>query len=618
MKKIITIICSFFILTVTGQDYKNLIKNVPGLDKFPEASAINVFTKIDITIQKDGSYAKHIYFIKKILNYKGKIEYSDFKITYNANFEKVTIGNCFSVRDEKEIPLPKEATHDNGTYMTMYSPEYINQRETVINLPAVEPNDFIILDYTINGSGRTFFSGIEDFQEENPFLHKELTITIPKSITLNYRFNENKIKLTKTIKDDNILYQWSADNIPLIKDENNKPSLWIIGMPVFYSTQASWNETLPQLFKQFKSVNYETDNIKKLMPELATSKDNNETKLHLIYDYIQKNFLFKYSLSDDDFFPQTPEKLLEQRYGSSKELTALFIALAKFAGVEVKPVFALTETKVKEIKEIPCRDFIQGICAFYNNTIIDLSMKNAPFGYAGIEKAYLLTDDNPTQILNYNFDTKDLMKSEVNIHLNDDFTAKAISDKEYKGEEDYNIRAQFKDETEKNRKIWFTSNIADKSISVVEGPEFIDIQNLEANLKIKFIAHIDNFYTPQDNFLYMQLPETKKIDIQLNGKERETPYQINSTISVTEKYVFDNLMKDYTVIKPQDKIEKTFKSDDGEMSFSIAALMEDGKLTVYRKIFIPQTIVSKEDYPAFYQFISSIQNPLNTVVFLKK
>jgi hypothetical protein len=588
------------------------------LDKFPDASAVNVFTKIDITLQKDGSYAKHIYFIKKILNYKGKIEYSDFKITYNANFEKVTIGNCFSVRDEKEIPLPKEATHDEGTYMTMNSPEYINERQTVINMPGVEPNDFIVLDYTIDGIGRNFFSGVEDFQEENPFLHKEFSVSVPKPLNLTYRFNEAKFKFSKTVNGDNILYKWSVDNVPLIKDENNKPSFWIIGMPVFYSTQASWSDAVPLLFKQFKSVNYETDAVKKLMPELASSKESNEVKLHLIYDYIQKNFIIKDNSPDNDFIPQAPDKLIEQHFGSSRELTALFIALAKDAGVEVKPVFALSQTKIKEIKDVPCRDFIEGIYAFYNNTVISLSLKNAPYGYTGFEKAFLLTDDNPTKIINYQFDTKEQLKTDASITLNSDLTAKAVFNKELRGEEDYNVRSQFKDETEKNRKIWFTSNIEDKSVSIVEGPEFVDIQNLAANLKIKFVAHIDNFSTTQDNYLYMQLPETRKVNIQLNGKERETPYQVNNTVSVTEKYVFDNLAKEYTVIKPQEKIEKTLKSEDGEMYFSITAVMENGKLTVYRKIFIPQTIVSKEDYPAFYQFISSMQKPLNTVVFLKK
>ena len=230
-----------------------------------------------------------------------------------------------------------------------------------------------------------------------------------------------------------------------------------------------------------------------------------------------------------------------------------------------------------------------------------------------MDKSYLITDDSPTQIIENKYDTKDLIKKQVNIHLNDDMSAKAIAEKELRGSQDFELRSQYKDQTEKERKIAFTSNIPDKSISVVEGPEFINIQNLQENLKIKYVSHIDNFYTIQDNFLYMQLPEPEKIDVELTGNERENPYEVKSTVSVNEKYVFDNLTKGYSVIKPQTKIEKTFKSDDGEMSYSINAVMENGQLAVYCNIFIPETIISKEDYPAFYQFISSIQKPLNNL-----
>ena len=83
------------------------------------------------------------------------------------------------------------------------------------------------------------------------------------------------------------------------------------------------------LFKQFKSVNYETDAVKKLMPELASNKESNEAKLHIIYDYIQKNYIIKDNQADNDFIPQAPDKLIEQHFGSSRELTALFIAHGK-------------------------------------------------------------------------------------------------------------------------------------------------------------------------------------------------------------------------------------------------------------------------------------------------
>lgn len=619
MKKLITILFSLLVLAVSGQNYKELIKNAPGKDKFPNASALNVFTKIDVRLNRDNSFSKHVYYIKKILTYKGKTKYSDVKITYNANFEKIDLGDCFAVRDNEKIPLPKEAYHDNQTYMSMYSPEYINQRQTVVNMPAIEPGDFIVMDYTVTSKPRAFFSGIEQFQEENPYLHKELTITAPASKKLTYQFPNGKVLFSKTEKGDSTIYSWEANNVPLIKDEINKPSYLIIGRPVFYSSDASWSEAAPKLFKQFNSVNYQTEAVKQLMPELTNSTKSNETKLQLIYNFIEKNFVFKYSMNDDRFVPQPADKMLKQQYGSDKELLALFLAMAKEAGVEgVQPVFVLSQTHVKEAREIPCRNFISGMGAYYKGTLLSFFVKDLPYGFALFEKAWLLTDDQPVKIINYQFNTKNYVAKQVDITLKDDFSATADFTKALRGMNDFKIRRQFKDETEKNRKIWFTSQINDKSISVTQGPEFVGIQNPEAVLTIKFKARIDDFYTKQDNYLYMQLPETEKVTLRLTGKGRENPYQISQSIRSTEHYTFDNIPKGYKLIKPKKPIIYSFKTGDEEMSFSVKATLKKGKLAVERIVYIPATIVSTADYPQFYQFISSIQKPLNTVVFLKR
>ncbi len=619
MKKILTILFSLLVITLSGQNYKELIKNVPGKEKFPDASALNVFTKIDIQMDANGSFTKHIYYIKKILTYKGKTKYSDVKITYNANFEKIKLGECFAIRDNKKISLPKEATHDNQTYMSMYSPEYINQRQTVVNMPAIEPGDFIVMDYTVVSKPRAWFSGIEHFQEGNPYLHKELNITVPNAETLTYKFQKGKVNFSKKEVGNNTVYSWSANNVPLIKDENNTPSYMIIGRPVFYSSVANWNDAVPKLFTQFQQVNYNTDAVKKLLPKIITNDESNVIKLQKIYNYIEENFVFKYSLNDDKFTPQPVDKVLKQQYGSNKELMALFLAMAHEAGIDdVQPVFAISQTDVKETKTIPCREFISGIYAYYNGTLISFFVKNLPYGFAWLNKAYLLTNDKPVKILDYNFNTKNLVNKNVNIILNNDFSATATFVKELRGSQDYTVRRQFKDQTKKNRKIWFTSHISDKSITVTEGPEFINIQNLEANLKIKYKAHIDDYYTQQGKYLYMQLPEIESINLKLTGKQRANPYKINNPISFSEQYTFNKLPKGYTLIKPKKPIKYILKTGDKEMSFSVIAKINKGKLIVNREVNIPEVIVSKENYPKLYQFISTIQKPLNTVIFLKK
>jgi hypothetical protein len=618
MKKFITIILLFLVVVASAQDYKALIKDAPGKDKYPDASALNIFTKVDITVNADGSSSRHVYYIKEILTYKGKTRYSDVKITYNANFETVKIGHCFTVKDGKEVPLPKEAIHDNATYLTMYSPEYINQKQTVVNLPSVEPGSFVIMDYTIETKGKDYFSGVEHFQEENPYLHKEMHITMPKAMPLFYQFDADKVKFEKKDTKDAVVYSWTANDVPLIKDERNKPSYLIIGRPVFYSSVDSWKNAIPKLFAQFNATNYKVKAVTDLAKEITKGKTSEQEKIYALYNYIHDNFEFKYSMSDDKFTLQDPQKILNQRYGSNKELTALFIAMANSVGVAVKPVFVLGQTRVKSLQTLPCRDYVSGINVYYNKTLLTFDQKDAAFGFAWYTKALLFTNDKPMQTINYTFDTHKLITKTVTVSLNDDFSANASFDKVLRGSEDFFIRNQFKNETEKNRKIWFSRNLSDKSISITDGPEFVNIKDYEKNTEIKFKAHLEAFYTKQDNYFYMALPETQPVDITLTGKERENPYQVGSAVSFFETYVFENLPQGYTVIKPQQPIEETLKTGNSEMRFSVKAELKGNKLTVTREVYIPSCIVAKADYLKFYQFVANAQKPLNSLIFLKK
>ncbi len=618
MKKIIFIIISFVVIGAFAQDYKTLIKNVPGADKYPDASAINVFTKVDVEVSKDGTSKKHVYYVKKILTYKGKSKYSDVKIDYDAKIESVELGECFSVRDGKKIEIPKEAIHDNGTFLTMYSPEYINQRQKVVNFPAIEPNDFIVVDYVITRKPNDYFSGVEHMQEENPYLKKIFSITaLDKSTKLSYKAADG-VKESSTTKDGKITTTWTVENMPAIKDEKNKPSFLIIGKPVFYSAMANWKQAADVYFKQFTSVNYNTKEVAALVKDFANSKMTNELKLKKIYAYIQDNFEFKYALNDDGYVPENASKVLNQKFGGAKELTALFIAMAKAANVIVEPVLPIWGRDIPEFKQITCSRAVGSVYAYYNGTLIGFNTQYMPYGTTWIEKSNLIKNDGTGKLIDYNFDVKPLVNRGVTVKFNKDFTADASFTKILKGKEDYVLRRSFKNETEKKRKIWFTSDISDKSINVVGEPEFKNIGNYSNNLEISFNAKINNFYNTQDNYIYLKLPEPEDIDIDLTGSSRENPYQVRSAISFIEKYTFENVPAGFKVIKPKNPIVKTYKEGDVTMSFKISSLTEGNNIIVVREVFIPKTIVSKENYPKFAKFIGEAKKPLNNMVFLSK
>ena len=616
MKTIFIIIISFFVISASGQDYKDLIKNVSGIEKYPDASAINVFTKIDINVNKDESYTKHVFYIKKILTYKGKRNYSDVKLDYNNKFETIELGECFSIRDGKKITIPIEAIHDNGTYLTMYSPEYIDQRQKVINFPAIEPNDFIVVEYTITSKANNYFSGVEQMQEDNPYLKKKLSITCPAKSFKIYSETVDGVAEKTVTNGDKTTIIWSVENMPALKDEKNRPPLSIIGKPVFYSSVETWKQASNIYFNQFESVNYNTKEVAKLANSITDLNMGDNKKMQKIYAYIQDNFEFKYSLIDDGFKPQEASMVLNQKFGSVKELTALFCAMAKAVKITANPVLLISNTNVPQYKRITSSSAISQLYVYYDGKLMGFNSQYQPYGSTWFEKAFLVSKEGEFTTFIQKSDYK--TNRTINVKLNNDFTADVSFMKILKAKDDYKLRRRFKNQTEKKRKIWFSSNISDKSISVIGEPVFKNIDDYAKNLEISFNAKINNYYKMQDNYFYLKLPEAEGIALELTGNDRENDYEIWSAISFTEKYIFDNVPSGFYVIKPKTSIIKTYKDDKVEMSFEIKSEIIDGKVIIYRKLMIPKTIIASSDYERFAAFISEVQKPLNNMIFLSK
>ena len=616
MKQIFLIVFSFIIISGFAQDYKELIKNVPGLDKYPDASAVNVYTQIDINLHGDGSYSKHVYYIKKILNYKGKNRYSDLKIGYNDNFESVELGECFTIRNGEKISLPKEATHDNENFMTMVSPEFINKREKVVNFPAIEPNDFIVVDYIISSHPKTFFSGTEHMQEANPYIKKTFSITAEQSVKLNYLCDSAVVKFNKTINGHKVTYSWLVKDMPMIKPEKNSPSYSVVGKPVFYSVYSKWPEAIKMFFDRQNSVDYNTREVKALAKKVTKDTHSEIARIQAIYKYFQDNFLMKYSLKEDLLKPSPAKEVIARKYGTTQELTNLYIAMCKAVDAKVKLAYFIKPPEVEGIATFPSKAFIRIPVAEYNGTLISLSSSTIQFGYVNYEKGFYILSDDMSKMHTYLFDTKGLITKKIKITLGENGSAKASFDKVLRGSKDFSLRRQFKDETDKKRRIWFSSNISDKSIVLTSGPVFNNLKNPFANLEITYEADIQHFYRKQGNYNYFKLPERESIGINLAGDMRNNPFEIKNTVSIIEQYVIENIPSGASVIKPKTEIKKVFKVNGLEMIYEVSAEVRDGKIFITRKIFIPKTIISVEDYKAFYNFMSQVNKPLNNMVFI--
>ncbi len=603
--------------SIVAQDYKEFIKNVPGNEKFPDAAVINVYTKIAINLNADGSYTKKVFYIKKILTYKGKKQYADVKISYNANFATVELGDCFSVRNGKRMEIPKEGYHDNEGYMTFASPEFVNVREKVINFPAIEPGDFIVVNYTETNKPRLFFSGLQIMRTTYPFLNKEFSISTPKSIHLNYSFDESKVKFEKMETDDKKIYKWSVENMPMIKNEINKPSIIVLGYPVLYSVMDNWQEAANKVFKQYNSEDYNTEQVRKLSREITKGQKDEKGKLLSIYKYMQDNYLSKYSFADDGFKVNGPLKVIERKYGDNHDLTALFAALVKSAGVKIQTaLFVAHNEDVKGFKDVPLLSYIDKMVLVYNGKLLAADNSYYPFGYIGKEEGFYIPENNKKEIKIYKYNIGKLVERKVVIDVDKDKMAMASFETTLRGRYDYNLRSEYKNETDKKRKIWFAYELEDRSMLMKSGPDFENLDNPDKDVKVRYSTLIQHFGLKQDKYFYFTLPEVQRVSMRIAGKTRENPYEISNSVSIYEEYIVKNLPANFKVIKPATPVYYSLKINGKQMFISVSYKIKDGNVLIIREVNIPKNIIPVADYKEFYSFAIKLKNPINKMVFV--
>jgi hypothetical protein len=620
-------------LVFASEDYNKYTQNVPGLDAYPEASAINVYTDVKITVNSDKSYIYDVFYVKKILNYKGKKEYSDVKIEYDANFDSVEIGDCFTFNEKGEKKsIPKEALHNTENFMSVTSPDYINMREWVINFPEVEPGAFIFLNYKKICKRCDFIEGVEHLAEFNPYLNKKFTIISPITIPIYYDYKKDysNLKFSKKTEGQNVVYSWDIEKTNCILEENDSPSLMIIGCPVAYSSAKDWQVMMSSEFKKLETGISVNNVIKKMTDSVIAGKSTPNEKLFAIYNFIANNFILKpIMLEYMDFTPQPLEKVIAQKYGSSRELTSLFISMAKAAGINnCEPAIALNENeRFSELQlNVATRQSFRHLLAYFDGMLISVGSNDMPFGFSGLENCNIIVGGNKPKIEKYLFPKIALISKIVKIKILPDKDADIDFSSVYHGSDDYKLRQEFRNETEQNRKIWFSENIGEKNLTVTEGPFFDNIEDLIKPLTIRFTAEGKNFYSGQDNYIYFELPQVS-LPITITAKERKNPLQIFEDFHATDEYVITNIPKGYSVVKPSSNIHEVLtlgsekssdKSNPNKVEYNVNFKEVNGQLILSREIIIPQMLVQVEDFHKIKDFITKIHSPLNMMIFLKK
>lgn len=318
-------VCIFFLTpvaanTATGTKVQSLLQ---------DADAVNLKIEKHYTINADGSYKLNLYIRRRILTYKGKKEYADFKLNYNQARQQVKLLKAQTTTVKGEVLTVKpEEVHDIPAPRNSEVSLYSKSRQMVVSLPAVEPGSEIELELELQS--KNGFWCQENFRLNDPIIDKTVTIDAPASLNLRFRA-PHSLKLLKQqgkTGSDTIRYKWRKKNIPALTPERGAAPLLEQGFSLLVSTFSNWQQ-VTDLFKQsFINAKNLNNNI---IPssKLDNSDADDDPISHQLYRQIRKLTTYEISFQETNWKIQSPAETRRLSYGTDCDLALLFATQLK-------------------------------------------------------------------------------------------------------------------------------------------------------------------------------------------------------------------------------------------------------------------------------------------------
>ncbi|MBD2770466.1 DUF3857 domain-containing protein [Hymenobacter sp. BT664] len=223
-------------------------------------------------------------------------------------------------------------------------------RSTSFSFPAITPGARTVTDYTVRHVDARFvmpfFVG-----SYVPVRHAELTITAPKGVRIGYKIfhaDPATIAYTKEEKGGQVIYRWTANNLPSPPRDNDAPEAsYYLPHIVFFVQEATVNGQprkllagVPELYTMYADFVRRIDRqpspgLQHRVDSLVAGAQTEEEKVRRVYYWVQDNIKYiAFEQGLRGFIPHDAGLVYARRYGDCKDMANLTNEMLHLAGVK--------------------------------------------------------------------------------------------------------------------------------------------------------------------------------------------------------------------------------------------------------------------------------------------
>lgn len=615
---------------VSPQVYKILV-SAPPQEKYPQAGALILFCDEKIEITSEGTQISYLHYIIKILNERGKVDFSETGIDYDSTYEKVELEYARTIKpDGRVVEVGSRHIRDVSKYLNF--PLYSNARVYIISFPEI--TEGATIEYKLKVY-RNQLINKKDFvlsypvQSSEPIISANFNLSLPKEKLLhlkilNEKYNNFGAKLSPQIqeKDSYLIYSWRFVDLPEILPESNMPPQVQINPTILISTFDNWQDVYKWWQDLAKDKIKADVAIKDKVRELIKNQSSPEAKVRSIYNFCaQKIRYVAVEYGQAGYEPHFASDIFKYKYGDCKDQAILLVSMLKEAGLGAFPVLIATKEHYNLNEDFPAILFNHCIAAvslndkiiFLDPTAETCSFGDLPAGDQG-RKILIFTQEG------YKIENTPLLPAEHNLNkqylkivVNDDETIVA-----QKSIFTYGIYNQA-------QRFWLLytppelieealkEKIQETSIgAALDKYNIENLNNLNEPVVLNYTFRGPEYWTYAGNLRIA--PQLAGLDTALVAKDKRK-YAIDFTIlDSKETYLEIELPLNFVIRY----IPASVVEDSPWLSF-IAKYDYKGNTIIFRqKVELKKVTVLEDEYPDFKKFFESLARQIKQRIVLER
>ena len=372
-------------------------------DRYPEDPAVFIDRSEVLNLSIEGDSLRVYSDVNEdLMHLKEQTDAYSARKVYGSHFSQVADLKAKTLVWEKnrykEVDVSdfkKNSDRDRGIF-------YDDSYYYAFDFPSVASKNRTQLSYREVQRDPRFISGFV-FVTYLPQAKTSYTINTTRDVDLVYEVRndpDKKIKFRKTEKGKNVVYEWTAENVPAVRSEDEAPSLRYYAPHVvcYVRSYKAGNKQIKVLsdandlyawYQGFvKDLNQTTTPELSAIVEELKRKSKSELDLaRNVFYWVQDNIQYiAFEQGMRGLIPHSGTYTCEKRYGDCKDMANLIVNMLQLAGVKAYHTWIGTRDLPYRYTEVPTPLVDNHMIATYISDkgeyyFLDATSDYTPFGY---------------------------------------------------------------------------------------------------------------------------------------------------------------------------------------------------------------------------------------------